>query len=324
MRHAFRRFAAGWAFIALAWTLATTAAAQAAPDAVPGYIAVAADRGFQGNEEIRDAFDAFAAGRNAELVVATDERTRDTLRHAFERLTARGARRAIVLPVFLSVADPKWQLVKQLLEKPPVPVTVARPFGESYLAVEALSDRLRAAAATTQTGIVIAGYGADSAQSRKLLERDLQRIAAHATKDTNFARVQTVVWYDGRTPDREAKRVETKRALADAVQGVERAVVVPLHFGRRLDGMMSFDAELQRSLPSGARMATDGPQPEALLSMWMTREANRHADLSARDIGVVLLAHGSDYHWNETMREAIRPLEARHPVQYVFSMADQP
>jgi sirohydrochlorin ferrochelatase len=323
MRDRLRRIGvgAGWALMALAWVLGP---ATAAPAPEPGYIAVAADRGFQGNEEIRDAFDAFAAGRNAELVFATDERTRDTLGRAFERLGRRGAKRAIVLPVFLSAADPKWQHVKQLLAKPPLPLSVARPFGESYLAVEALADRLRTVAATAKTAIVVAGYGADSAQSRKLLEQDWQRIVAQATAGANFARAQTVVWYDGRTPDRDAKRAETKRALADAAQGVERAVVVPFHFGRRLDGMMSFDAELQQSLPAGAQMAPDGPEPEALLTTWMTREANRHADLSPRDVGVILLAHGSDYHWNETMREAIRPLEARYPVEYVFSMADQP
>ena len=56
----------------------------------------------------------------------------------------------------------------------------------------------------------------------------------------------------------------------------------------------------------------------------MSREANRHAALEDRALGVILIAHGADFHWNETFRQAVRPLEARHPVEYVFSMADQP
>lgn len=34
------------------------------------------------------------------------------------------------------------------------------------------------------------------------------------------------------------------------------------------------------------------------------------------------MPHGSDYNWNETMREAIKPLFDKYKIEYAFSMAD--
>src|SRR5690606_4299149 len=40
--------------------------------------------------------------------------------------------------------------------------------------------------------------------------------------------------------------------------------------------------------------------------------------------GVVIHAHGSDFHWNETMRKAAADLEDDYLVEYAFSMGDPP
>lgn len=306
-----------------------TPVVEAAASAETGYVAVAADRGFQGNEEIRDAFDAFAAGRNAELVFATDERTRDSLDAALSSLVQRGARRVVVLPVFLSAADPKWRLARTLLEadrekRAHLPISTARPFGESYLAVEALFDRLRSIFNPKEVQLIVAGYGADNPETRRRLEHDWRRLMDTAAEGLQFAKSRVIVWYDAEAPERELRRAEARGALTDAAKEAKRAVVVSFHLGRRLDGMMSFDAELKQALPAGAELLGADPGPEAMLATWMTREANRHEALGPKEIGVIVLAHGSDHHWNETLRQAARPLEARHPVEYVFSMADQP
>lgn len=310
--------------IALLAALAIPTAGPAATPADIGFLAVAADRGFQGNEEIRDAFDAFASGRNAEIAFTTDARTRGTLREALNKLVERGARRVVVLPVFLSANEPSYRLARESVAASGVAVTFARPFGESYLAVEALADRLRTVRNARESRVVVAGYGADSPETRRLLEQDWQRIADRAAEGFGFARVQALVWYDSRAPQREARRAESRQALAQTAQSAGRTVVVPFHFGRRLDGMMSYDAELKQALPAGAELAAQGPGPEALLAMWMSREANRHLTLEPKSTGVILLAHGSDFHWNETMRRAVQPLEGHYPLEYAFSMADQP
>jgi sirohydrochlorin ferrochelatase len=323
MTHRFS-IAPAW-LIALAMLLGIAGAhAQGAGSTEPAFLAVAADRGFQGNEEIRDAFDAFAAGRNAELAFVTDARTGDTLARALARLAERGATRVFMLPLFLSAADPKWALAQSALAASPsaAQLSYVRPFGESYFAVEALAERLRAVPQPQRAQVIVAGYGADSAASQRALEADLQRIVQRAAAGFGFKRISSLVWYDSRAPEREARREQSRRALADAARG--GAIVVPFHLGRRLDGMMSYDAELQSAVPAGAELLTAAPPPEPWLGTWMAREANRAVKPDKRATGVIVLAHGSDYHWNETMRETVRPLEAQHPVEYVFSMADQP
>lgn len=317
-------------------------AGAAAPRDAAGFLVVASDRGFQGNEEIRDAFEAFADGRNAALVFVTDERIRDSLQKALGTLAQNGARRTVVVPLFISAANPRFTLVRKLLgsggpemaregestsSQPiasPIPVSFGRPFGESYLAVEALADRFRAIKDPKGRRVIVAGYGAKDDETRKRMEADWQRIADKAAEGFGFATVRTVVWYDRTAPDQVARRAEAERALAEAAAGGERVVVAPFHFGRKLDGMMSFDADLKWLIPSGSELLAEDAGPHPALAMWMAREASRHLPLKPEDIGVVFLAHGADYHWNETMRQAVRPLEDRYKIEFVFSMADQP
>ncbi|MEW6775125.1 MAG: CbiX/SirB N-terminal domain-containing protein, partial [Bdellovibrionota bacterium] len=101
-----------------------------------GFLFLAPDRGFLGNEEVQDAFRAAAEGANAELVYVTDERTKESLDRALKLLADRGAGEVTVVPFFLSAHHPKLELAKSLLEKKAEgrtgPFSFARPFSESY------------------------------------------------------------------------------------------------------------------------------------------------------------------------------------------------
>jgi hypothetical protein len=132
------------------------AAAGPLPASDPAFVLVAPDRGFLGNEEIRDVFEPFAEGRNAALVFVTDDRTGATLDEALRALTAKGSRRLVVLPFFLSRADRRYARVESLLAERAAHLAVdwARPFGESYFAVEALADRLRAVREPGKTRVI--------------------------------------------------------------------------------------------------------------------------------------------------------------------------
>lgn len=75
---------------------------------------------------------------------------------------------------------------------------------------------------------------------------------------------------------------------------------------------------------AGTNAGEDANPAVRNLATWMQREANRSQPLANEDIGVVFLSHGSDFHWNETMREAVQPLMKRYKIEFAFSMADQP
>ncbi len=296
--------------------------APAAPanDAETGFLVAAPDRGFLGNEEIRDRYEAFAEKHNATLLFVTDARTRRSAEEALAGLARRGAKKAVVLPLFMSEAEARFGVLKAALEgSRPLPLTWARSFGASYFASEALADRLRALPESKGQRLVLAGYGAQDAAGAERMAGELRRLGWHAAAGLGFAGVEAVVWPEYGVKDEEALRAAAQVKLKDQAG----ALVVPAHLGKKLDSMMAFSVGLKRTVPAGSRLLPEEPLSELALT-WMRREANRHLPWDAARVGVIVAAHGSDWHWNETMREGARALEARHPVEYAFSMADPP
>jgi sirohydrochlorin ferrochelatase len=314
MKSIFRHFV-------LLWLFAAAAFANAAPQPAPiGFLVAAPDRGFMGNEEIRELFEQFAAKHNAALLHVTDERTRSTAQDALAALAKRGARKVVVLPLFYTSEEARFGVLRSALDgKQAMPVEWAMPFGASYFAVEALADRLRALPASESRRLVVAGSGAADAASADRMAAQLRRIANQAAEGLKFSSIDAAVWPESRSPAEEPLRKQAQDRLASGAG----AIVVPLHLGRKLDSMMAFSNTLQRAMPKEGRLlAEESLTPLALT--WMQREANRRLPLAADQVGVVIAAHGSDWHWNETMRGALRALERRHKVEYAFSMADAP
>lgn len=311
-------------------------------DRQTGFLVLTADRGFVGNEEIIDEFHVFAKGRNASLIFVTDERTRKYLRSGVDMLLKKGAERIVVVPLFISAAAPRYELARQLLEleKPAVPVSYARPYGESFLAVEDLADKFRVIPQPADTSVVVVGYGATDDDSERKMKADWQRIAEKAAAGFGFSSINVLIGRDKKDDDAEERTARLKQGLANAADGAGSAaggsgkpktVVVPFHFGPKFDSMMTFDGGLKRLLPSGTELLAedrpesrpDGSAVTGNLATWLQREANRTQAIAREDIGVVILSHGADFNWNETMREAVQPLMKRYKIEFAFSMADQ-
>ncbi len=304
------------ALLVQAGVMAAAGAGRDVPAQEPAFLVVAPDRGFLGDEEIRDAFETFAAGRKAALVFVTDERTSESLNAGLQSLVEAGARRVVILPFFLSRFDPRYVRVSALLaggNAPKVAIEWARPFGESYFAVEALAERLRGVQGPETTRAIVVGAGAKDGESRIRMLADWERLAEAASAGLGFESVRAVV---------EESSEKLAPALEEASRGAERALIIPFHLGSKLDGMMSYTASVRHAAPATAQVLDGDLTPDPSIAMWMAREANRRAPLRAADVGVVVLAHGSDYHWNETMRQAVAPLAQRYKVEPAFSMAD--
>lgn len=173
-------------------------------DRQTGFLVVAADRGFLGNEEIIDEFHLFAKGRNASLVFVTDERTQKYLDTEVERLLQRGAERIVTIPLFVSPQDPRYRLARNLIRggKVSVPVSYARSYGESVFAVEALADRLRIIRSPADTSLIVVGYGAVDNDSEQRMLDDWNHIAEKAAAGFDFASVSVVIGYDKKMKQR--------------------------------------------------------------------------------------------------------------------------
>ena len=295
-----------------------------------GFLVLAADRGFVGNEEIRDAFELFSNNHAAALVFVTDERTQQTLTAGLDLLRNKGVRRIGVLPLFISTAEPRYQLVRELLsrEKEKYPLILARPYGESYYAVEELANRFRALEQTTNQNLLIVGYGANDDDNKQKMHKDWARIVKQASQGFDFRSVSTrIISERKQEEDGENYFSRVKQELADAFLSVKsktkdsKIQVMTFAYGPKHDSMMSLEARLERLLPDYATLRSHPIHPQHL-AMWMTHEANRNLPITENNTGVVVFAHGADYHWNENLRTAVKPLMDRYKVEFAFSMAD--
>ncbi|MBI4511966.1 MAG: cobalamin biosynthesis protein CbiX [Deltaproteobacteria bacterium] len=287
-----------------------------------GFVVVTPDRGFMGNTEVEDAFSVLQKEHNSAFAVVTDQRTSSDLATALRKVADRGARRAVVLPFFLS-SEAKFLLLQRLVteERWPIPITLARPFGQSYLAIEVLADRLQAIREPKGRRVVIVGHGAEPS-SVALQEAELQRMANQASEGFGFESVQVLSWPELDKEDGQDDHV--KAALSERLKGAPRPVVVPFHLGWKLDSMMSFTALLTEQVKGLAEIVDVDVTPHSAVGTWMLREARRQLALRDEDVGVVLLAHGSDYEWNETMWSSVAPLASRFKIEPAFCMADPP
>ena len=112
------------------------------------FLVLAPDRGFLGNEETRDAFEAYLErAPNSVLAFATEERTAENLAQSLTELreVAESSDRIVVLPLFVTEHEALFVKAREALSQLQISnLEIAEPFGSSYLAEELLFDRVRA------------------------------------------------------------------------------------------------------------------------------------------------------------------------------------
>ncbi len=288
----------------------------------PGTLVLAADRGFMGNEELRDAFDSFVetTGANARLVLLTGRGDSEKLKAARAELNARDT---VVLPLFLSDDHPRFIEARAALTRA-TSLRWADHFGRSYFAVEILADRLQTIERPKRHNAVLLSYGALTDAQRQAMQADLDTLASQAAAGLGLRRVRSLVWHEYGSPGEEQHRKQVTREFVREFFRVGRTAVVPFNLGIKLDSMMSISGYVKRYLPRGSQYVGGDVLPHPAVAQWMERELNRHRSLTLDDMGVVFLAHGADFDWNETMRQAIEPLTRKYKIEFAFSMADRP
>ncbi|MEM7156599.1 MAG: cobalamin biosynthesis protein CbiX [Myxococcota bacterium] len=300
---------------------ADESASETVEVSLPPVLVIAADRGFMGNEELRDSVGEFVAatGARAQLVLLTGKSDDAKLRRALDHLASDSV---VVLPLFISDDHPRFVEAKALLAD--VGAKWSAPFGESYFAVEILAERLRQIEKPKRHNTVLLSYGALTPEQRVAMQADLDRIAKHASAGLGLRRVRSLVWHEYDSPDEEERRKEVTREFAREMLRLGRTAVVPFNLGIKLDSMMSISGFVKRYLPRRSQYVGGDVLPHPAVAQWMQRELNRHRELTIDDLGVVFLAHGATFDWNETMRNAVEPLTAKYKVEFAFSMADRP
>jgi len=296
------------------------------PSDGPAVLVLAPDRGFLGNEKARDVVTAVREHTsNVGLAVATAEDTRSNLSEALSTVDTDDG--VVVLPLFLSAHHVLYREARAAMPAVEEGVQWATPFGTSYLSEEILFDRVAALSERpADEALVVVGYGADEAETadsiRAALHPAAERAAAKHGLDTSRVAVQYA-----RTASEETSRQAMKKAAGQvraAARAHDRVLVVPYNLGMQYTSMMSSWAWMQRPLQSidGVVTSDEGVLPHPNAERWVRRTATTYRPLAPEDVGVIAVPHGSEYNWNETMREGLAPLTDDYTMAEAFSMVD--
>lgn len=302
-----------------------------------GFLVVAPDRGFLGNEEVREVYVGFAEKYSGELVFATQKKTEKNIETAIKALKRKKVKKIWVLPLFLSPSNALYQKAVKVLtgRKWGVPMKIGDTMNKSYLTEEILKKRIRDLKKTgskflkrmpKEDVLVVIGYGAADEKGETGIREDLEAIVQSTNRSFNFRSTEVVVLYDRiakKAVRTEASERVVERIALNRAKG-ERVLVVPFNFGRKATNMMAAWTRIKRKISKFDKVVADGlgVVPHKNVGIWLEKEANLRLPLSDDEIGVVLMPHGSDFNWNETIRENLSPLLSRYKIEYAFSMAD--
>ena len=331
------------ASIGLVLALGFGPTALAAPRTGPGFLVIAPDRGYVGNEEIREAWRAFGEEHLTRLVfvsLAEDYETavRDRLRDAVAELRAEGSATPILVPLVVSDADPHLAKVRAFPETAGLPV--APVFGRDPLAGQILEDRARALARMRcghhhgghgahhgeerPDRLVVVGFGATSRDEADAMARDLASLAAGVRLPCGAADPAVAVFYASGAPGAaEGNRLAEATVRAAVEDATRRALVIPFHFGFKHTASMQFGRRLE-ALVGGHDVGYDGREilPDPLVARWLRKVASRYVPVRREQLGVVVMPHGAGEYLNAPILAAVEPLRSRYNVEVAFGMAD--
>jgi len=297
-----------------------------------GFLVVAPDRGFVGNQEIRELVHEFKKEYPAALGWIGREYTglegeyAVYLTRAVQELKKAGATEIVAIPLFLSTADP---ILKQAMPTLPayaagLPIRWAPPLVDSYLTSQIVLDRVEALSQQPeQEQLLLLGIGATDEASEKALKADVDKLLAYVHRYKHFREAETVVYYDRDAEGAEKKNKEIKSHVLAQIVKEGRTIVVPAFIGPKFDHSMALTAWLGKQF-KGLNVAYQGaellPHPNVLL--WLKKTANQFVAARPDDIGVVIMPHGSTQPWNDAVEQTIEPLKAKYKIEMTYGMGD--
>jgi len=303
----------------------------AAPPTI-GFLVVAPDRGFLGNQEIRAVVDEFKKSYPAALglvgrdYTGVDGEYGEYLSRAAQDLKQAGVTDIVAIPLFLSDADPLLKKIKPLVPAYTggLPLRWAPAMAHDYLIGQIVLDRVEAL--SEQAGserLVLVGAGAMDETSAIALKADLEKLLTYVTRYKGFRDAETVIYYDRAAEHAEQKNRDIKAYLLAQIAKQGRTLLVPVSIGPKFDTAMSLTSWLGGQFKQTQVVYKPNellPHPNALL--WLKKTANRETPLSATALGIVIMPHGSTQPWNDAVESTIQPLLSKYPIEMAYGMGD--
>lgn len=307
-----------------------------------GFLLLAPDRGFLGNQDIQDVFAEFKSSYPAALAFTGREFSgtggdySGYLTQAVEELKRGGASDIVVIPLFLTVADP---LLKKSITRlaPPAatgstgipsgnPVRWASPLAQSYLTAQILLDRAVALGQDpAQERLVIVGLGAVDEDSEQAIRSDLERMSRYVAHYRPFREIQIGIYYDRSAEAglRERKNQAVDDLVIKTAARKGKTLLIPFFIGTKHDSHMSMTHGLKMKFAE-FDVTYDAqeilPHPNVLL--WLKKTANHYLDSTPEETGIVIMPHGANQPYNDAVEQVIAPLKSRYKIEMAYGMAD--
>jgi len=291
-----------------------------------GFLVIAPDRGFMGNQEVRDIHTTFSENYLSSLAFITSEETDRFLSEGIMKLTEEGVSEIVVLPLFLSEYHPHYKLAKERLTGAgltDLPLEFAGTMSESYLTAEILVERISELSENpAEESLVVVATGASNEDEMDGIKADVENVLHMNHGYYNF-NSESVIVFDERGGRSEASQERLSEKLTSIQDEGFKPLVVTFDLTPKLDGMMAFGSWIRPLIRNhGALYNGNDITPHENVGLWLAKQANSYLPVTKENLGVIFMPHGSNYNWNRTMMDAIDEMHEEYMIEYAFSMGD--
>jgi sirohydrochlorin ferrochelatase len=300
-----------------------------------GFLVIAPDRGFVGNNETESIFQRFNKEYLAKIVYVgrkydgLNSNYSEYIQEALTGFDAISVSNIVVLPLFLS----KYNHILKEIRKNIYAyqfrgkININETISESYLSAQILLDHVKKLSKNpSQEKIVILGRGALDEKSENLMKKELEKLSDYIKKRHTFKSIQTGIYYSYNSKEqlRELKDKEVDDMVIHTAAKKGKTLVIPFFIGPKYSNMMSLTHFFDRKFIDIDLMHNSD---EVLLHPnflhWMKKTANKYLPISSDEIiGVVIMPHGATKPYNDAVEKTIEPLKSKFKVEMAYGMGD--
>ena len=300
-----------------------------------GFLVIAEDRGFVGNNETVNLFNQFEREYLSSLVFVgrkydgIKSEYSEYIQKGISELDNKGVSEIVILPLFLSESN---YILKMLRKNIPSyhfkgDIRWNRAMSGSYLIAQILLDSVNKLSKNpTEENLLLIGRGAIDEKSEKLIKEELEQLVNYIKKRKTYKSVQVGVYYSYNADEkiRKTKDNEVDEMVIHAAAKTGRTLLVPFVIGPKYSHMMSFTHFVERRFEDIDLIYHSDEillHPNVLI--WMKKAANAHIPISNNNpIGVVIMPHGATKPYNDAIEKTIQPLKKKYQVEMAYGMGD--
>ena len=305
------------------------------PNPQIGFLILAPDRGFVGNNETLSVFQKFKKEYLAKIIFVgrkydgLNSNYSGYIQKAFSSFDELSVSKVVILPLFLSKYNHILQEVRKNL---PVynfkgQIHWNETMSGNYLTAQILLDHVNKISSNpNQEKLVILGRGALDEKSENLMKKELEELSDYIKQRKIFKSIQIGIYYSYNAKDklrvRKDKEVHDMVIHTAAKKG--NTLVIPFFSGPKYSNMMSLTHFFDRRFEDIDIIHNPDEillHPNILL--WMKKTANKYTPLYSHEpIGVVIMPHGATQPYNDAIEKTIEPLKSKYKVEMAYGMGD--